>query len=99
MLQHGGFMSIQQLKELFGNQEAILELVQLEGGELALRNAGSEQEPLVKIQFNAEVKALLGDQTALVAQHMIQAALFGLLEKQVNQWQAEVIDEQPQYLS
>ena len=42
-------MSIEQLKELFGNQEAILELVQLEGGELALRNAGSEKEPLVKI--------------------------------------------------
>ncbi|CAG67426.1 hypothetical protein [Acinetobacter baylyi] len=92
-------MSIEQLKELFGNQEAILELVQLEGGELALRNADSEQEPLVKIQFSDEVKALLGDQTALVAQHMIQAALFGLLEKQVNQLQAEVVDEQPQYLS
>lgn len=41
-------MSIEQLKELFGNQ-AILELVQLEGGELALRNAGSENEPLVTI--------------------------------------------------
>lgn len=92
-------MSIQQLKELFGNQEAILELVQLEGGELALRNAGSNQEPLVKIQFNDEVKALLGDQTALVAQHMIQAALFGLLKKQVNQWHAEVVDEQPEFMS
>jgi len=92
-------MSIQQLKELFGNQEAILELVQLEGGELALRNADSEQEPLVKIQFSDEVKALLGDQTALVAQHMIQAALFGLLEKQVNQWHAEVVDEQPEFMS
>ena len=92
-------MSIQQLKELFGNQEAILELVQLEGGELALRNAGSNQEPLVKIQFNDEVKSLLGDQTALVAQHMIQAALFGLLEKQVNQWHAEVVDEQPEFMS
>ena len=92
-------MSIQQLKELFGNQEAILELVQLEGGELALRNTGSNQEPLVKIQFNDEVKALLGDQTALVAQHMIQAALFGLLEKQVNQWHAEVVDEQPEFMS
>jgi hypothetical protein len=33
-VEHGGFMSMQQLKELFGNQEAILELVQLEGGEL-----------------------------------------------------------------
>ena len=92
-------MSIEQLKALFGNQDAILELVQLEGGELALRNAGSEQEPLVKIQFNDEVKALLRDQTPIVAQHMIQAALFGLLEKQVNEWQAEVVDEQPKYLS
>lgn len=57
-------MSIQQLKELFGNQEAVLELVQLEGGELALRNAGSEKEPLVKIQFSDELKAILGEQNA-----------------------------------
>ena len=92
-------MSMQQLKELFGHQDAILELVQLEGGELALRNAGSEQEPLVKIQFSEEVKNILGDQTPLVAQHMIQAALFGLLEKQMGQLQAEVVDEEPQYFS
>ena len=86
-------MSIEQLKELFGNQEAILELVQLEGGELALRNAGSESAPLVTIQFNEELKALLGDQTTVVAQQMVQAALYGLLEKQVGEWQAEVVDE------
>jgi len=30
---------------------------------------------------------------------MIQAALFGLLEKQVNEWQAEVVDEKPQFMS
>lgn len=72
---------------------------QLEGGELALRNAGSEKEPLVKIQFSDELKAILGEQTPIVAQHMIQAALFGLLEKQVNEWQAEVVDEQPKFLS
>ena len=92
-------MSIEQLKELFGNQEAILELVQLEGGELALRNAGSEKEPLVKIQFNDEVKMLLGDQMPVIAQHMVQAALYALMEKQVNEWQAGVMDEKPQYLS
>ena len=92
-------MSIEQLKELFGNQEAILELVQLEGGELALRNAGSEKEPLVKIQFNDQVKALLGDQTQVIAQHMMQAALFAMMEKQVNEWQAEIVDEQPKYMS
>ena len=92
-------MSIEQLKELFGNQEAILELVQLEGGELALRNAGSEKEPLVKIQFNDEVMKLLGDEMPVIAQHMVQAALFAIMEKQVNEWQAEVIDEKPQFMS
>ena len=92
-------MSIEQLKELFGNQEAILELVQLEGGELALRNAGSESAPLVTIQFNEELKALLGDQTTVVAQQMVQAALYGLLEKQVGEWQAEVVDEKPLFFS
>jgi hypothetical protein len=92
-------MSIEQLKELFGNQDAMLELVQLEGGELALRNVDSEQEPLVKIKFNAELKRILGEHTAVIAQHMIQAALFGMLEKQVNEWQAEVVDERPEFLS
>ena len=92
-------MSIEQLKELFGNQEAILELVQLEGGELALRSAGSENEPLVTIQFNEQVKALIGDQTPMIAQQMVQAALFALLEKQSNEWHAEVVEEQPQFLS
>lgn len=92
-------MSIEQLKELFGNQETLLELVQLEDGELALRNAGSENEPLVKIQFNEEIRTLLGEHTAIVAQNMIQAALMGLLEKQVNEWQAEVVDEKPKFMS
>ena len=92
-------MSIEQLKELFGSQEAILELVQLEGGELALRNTNSEQEePLVTIQFSDEVKALIGDQTPVIAQQMIQAALFALMEKQVNELQAEVVDEQPRFM-
>jgi hypothetical protein len=93
------FMSIERLKELFGNQDAMLELVQLEDGELALRNAGSEMEPLVRIQFNEEVRNLLGDNTSVVAQSMIQAALIGLMEKQVSEWHAEVVDEQPKFMS
>ncbi|ETQ08964.1 hypothetical protein P648_1609 [Acinetobacter baumannii UH12308] len=44
-------MSIQQLKELFGNQEAVLELVQLEGGELALRNAVLKKSPWLKFSL------------------------------------------------
>ena len=92
-------MSIQQLKEIFGTQESILELVQLEGGELALRNADSENDPLVKIQFNDQIKALIGDQLPVVAQHMVQAALFALMEKQTSEWEAEVVDEKPKYMS
>jgi hypothetical protein len=30
---------------------------------------------------------------------MVQAALYGLLEKQVGEWQAEVVDEKPQFFS
>lgn len=92
-------MSIEQLKQLFGNQEAILELVQLESGELALRNAGSEAQPLVTIQFNDEVKALLGEHTAVVAQSMVQAALLGLLEHQMDELQAHIVDEKPKHFS
>ncbi len=92
-------MSIERLKELFGAQEAILELVQLEGGELALRNADSTQAPLVTIQFNAEVREILGDQTAMVAQQMVQAALLGLLEHQIDELQAHVVDETPKHFS
>lgn len=97
-VEHGGFMSIEQLKELFGSNEAVLELVQLEGGELALRNAGSE-EPLVKIQFNDEVREILGEQMQIVAQHMVQAALFALMDKQVSELEAVVVDEQPKFMS
>lgn len=92
-------MSIEELKELFGNQEVVLELVQLEGGELALRNAGSETEPLVTIQFSQDIKTILGDQTPVLAQHMIQAALFALMEKHTHKAEVEVIEETPRYLS
>ena len=74
-------------------------MVQLEGGELALRNAGSEKDPLVTIQFNEELRNILGDQMNVIAQQMIQAALFGLLEKQVDEWHAEVVDEKPKFMS
>lgn len=92
-------MSVEELKELLGTQETVLELVQLEDGVLALRAAGSEQQPLVKIEFNDEVRKLLGENTGAIAQHMIQAAIFGVMEQQSNKWHASVIDQKPQYFS
>lgn len=92
-------MSIEDLKELLGTQEAVLELVQLEDGSLALRGADTDKKPLVKIEFNEDVRNLLGETTGVVAQHMIQAALFGVMEHQANKFQAQVVDQKPQFLS
>lgn len=39
------------IERVIWNQEAVLELVQLEGGELALRNAGSEKSPWLKFSL------------------------------------------------
>ena len=74
------------------------------GGDIDLLLITEHPEPAEKLAENkykilAAIKNILGDQTPLVAQHMIQAALFGLPEKQMNQLQAEIVDEEPQYLS
>ena len=92
-------MSIEDLKELLGTQETVLELVQLEDGVLALRGADTEKQPLVKIEFNEDVRKLLGDTTGVVAQHMIQAAIFGVIEHQSAKMQAQVVEYQPQFYS
>lgn len=92
-------MSVENLQDLLGTHETVLELVQLDDGALALRAAGSDKAPLVKIEFSDEIRDLLGDGTAMVAQHMIQAAFFALMEQQVSKWHAQVIDQKPHYYS
>ena len=92
-------MSIEELKELLGTQETVLELVQLEDGALALRSANTDKEPLVKIEFNEDVRKILGETTGLVAQHMIQAAIFGVMEHQAAKLQAQIVDHKPQFYS
>lgn len=92
-------MSVEELKDLLGPQETVLELVQLDDGALALRAADSDETPLVRIEFNDEVRRLLGDQTGIIAQNMIQAAIQGVMEHQLNKWHASVVDQKPQHLS
>lgn len=92
-------MSIEDLKELLGTQETVLELVQLEDGALALRGADTDKQPLVKIEFNEDVRRLLGETTGLVAQHMVQAAIFGVMEYQANKLAAHIVDHKPQFYS
>lgn len=52
----------------------VFEITQLVDGDVVLREADDEGEPLVRIRFSAEVKDMLGDDAVVVAQAMIDAA-------------------------
>lgn len=79
--------------------EAMLELVPGEAGEVLLRRANSEEEPLVSIRFSPQVQAALGDQLYSLSQGMIHAALMQLMEQQAARWHAQVLDEEPSHYS
>jgi hypothetical protein len=52
----------------------VLEITQLTNGDVVLRDAGEEGEPLVRIRFSGEVRDMLGDELVGVAEAMIDAA-------------------------
>ncbi|HEY5681987.1 MAG TPA: hypothetical protein VIS55_18100 [Pseudomonadales bacterium] len=52
----------------------VFEITQLVDGDVVLREADDEGEPLVRIRFSAEVKDMLGDDAVVVAEAMIDAA-------------------------
>ena len=92
-------MAKKDMKNLLGPQEAVLELVQQDDGTMVLRVADSTDAPLVRISFNDDVRKMLGDSVGTVAQHMIQAGIFSVMEQQSNRWHAQVIDQKPQHFS
>lgn len=93
-------MSIEKIKALFGSEEVMLELIESDTGHLVLRNGrGDKSKELVKIQLHQDVKDALGDQFQTVAQHIVQVILFNLLEKQLGEWHATVVDEPPAHYS
>ena len=54
---------------------ALFEIVQLTNGAYALQQVGTEDEPLLKIEFSQEAMAFLEDQDVQVARAMIGAAI------------------------
>lgn len=54
---------------------AILEIVELSDGEIVLRPAGGEGEPLMRIRFSEEIVELLHHSRFEVAQEMIDHAI------------------------
>lgn len=81
------------------SKEMLLELVQLDDGNLVLRPAASgsnaHSEALVSIQFSELVQKTLGDQLHGVGQQMVHAALQMIMERQAARWHAQVLDEEP----
>jgi endo-alpha-1,4-polygalactosaminidase (GH114 family) len=91
--------SIEKIKELLKSTETVLELVQQANGELVLRPSGSDSEPLVSIKFSDQVQAVLGDNVQALGQHMIQSAIYMMMEQQSARWHAEVFDVEPAHYS
>lgn len=91
--------SIEKIKELLKSTETVLELVQQANGELVLRPSGPDAEPLLSIKFSDQVQAVLGDNAPLLGQHMIQSALYLMMEQQAARWHAQVFDVEPAHYS
>ena len=60
---------------------AILEIVELPGGEIVLQRAGGEGGPLVSLRFSAESREFLGDSRLEVAKAMFKTAIVAAVEK------------------
>lgn len=80
-------------------QETMLEFAENKKGELILREVGSDDPPLVRIEFSDKVKDMLADDVRLVGQAMIHAAIASVVQRQSNFWHANVYDEEPKHYS
>ena len=73
--------------------------MQEEDGALVLREVNNKEQVLVTIQFSEQVQQMLGDDTPLVGERMIQAAMAAVMRQQVDKWHAHFYDEEPKFYS
>ncbi|WP_299177076.1 hypothetical protein [uncultured Neptuniibacter sp.] len=57
------------------NPEMVLEIIELDDGELAIRHADSDGEPMLRVNFSDELRAKLSDQCLDVARVMLTAGI------------------------
>lgn len=57
------------------DESAVLELIELSSGEIALKRIDSDDKPLVKIQFSDESEMALESMKMLVARAMVEAGI------------------------
>lgn len=64
--------------------DPVIELVKLENGDIALRNAETPDEPLLTISYSEQIKALLQFDQMDVAKAMVEAGMDRFREIQVQ---------------
>lgn len=72
--------------------EAIIELVQLENGDIALRNSDNPDQPLVTISISEQVQNLLPGDKIDIANAMIEAGIERYQEIQFQRMEEEQTD-------
>lgn len=77
--------------------EMVLEIVELEEGELAIRNPDSQAtEPMIKVNFSEEIKEKLNDQYLDVARVMLTAGIQMMADTGLDlSDKIETVEEEP----
>ena len=73
----------------------VLEITQLDDGDIVLREADSEGEPLIRIRFSGEVKDMVGAELVGIAEAMIDAATEFLGSEPVEEEHPESAETDP----
>lgn len=69
--------------------EMVLEIIELESGELAIRNADSDDEPMIKVNFSEELRDKLSGEYLDVARVMLTAGIQMVAESGLELNEAE----------
>lgn len=75
--------------------EMVLEIIELESGELAIRNADSDDEPMIKVNFSEELRDKLSGEYLDVARVMLTAGIQMVAESGLELNEAEEPEPEP----
>lgn len=75
--------------------ETVLEFAKLDDGKIVLRDLKAPHRVHLTIDFSSEVQEILGADLELVGHHMVQAAIYAFMQKQMHRYHANVQDECP----
>ncbi len=78
------------------HQELVLEIVELESGELIIRDVHADSDPIIKINFSEEIRNKLSDQYLDVARIMLTAGIQMVAESGLDLAERSVQNPEPE---